>query len=111
MTDLHPYAEERDGRWYVYGQRVSIASLANAWKQGRSPETIAQDFPVLTLAEVYGAIAFYLDHQDAIELQTTEDTAAFKAERTAQRAADPERYANLKRRFDAMKEHDATAAS
>ncbi len=111
MTEMHPYVEERDGRWYVYGQRVSISSLANAWKQGRSPETIAQDFPVLTLAEVYGAIAFYLDHRDSIEQQDAEDSAAFEAERSAQRAADSERYANLQRRFDALKERDATAAS
>ena len=38
-----------------------------SWLQGDSPETIADDFPVLKLEEVYGAIAFYLANQDIVD--------------------------------------------
>jgi len=34
---------------------------------GQSPETIAQSFPLLTLEQVYGSIAFYLGHRDEID--------------------------------------------
>lgn len=94
----NPYVEERHGRYYVRGQRVPVTSIALAWNQGRSPETIAaQDFPVLTLAEIYGAIAFYLDHRQLIEHHATEDDASFELARQAQRAANPQRYEELDR--------------
>lgn len=47
--------------------RVSLDSVVYSWLQGDSPETIADNFPVLTLEEVYGAIAFYLANQDMLD--------------------------------------------
>jgi hypothetical protein len=35
--------------------------------EGDTPESIVQSFPVLTLEQVYGAIAYYLRHQDTID--------------------------------------------
>ena len=32
-----------------------------SFTEGESPETILQSFPTLTLAQVYGAIAYYLE--------------------------------------------------
>jgi len=34
---------------------------------GKSPEAIREDFPLLKLAQIYGMIAFYLDHQAEID--------------------------------------------
>lgn len=56
------YIEEREGAYYVAGSRVSLASVIYAFREGASPETIRQNFPSLSLAQVYGAIAFYLSH-------------------------------------------------
>lgn len=56
------YIEEREGGLYVAGSRVSLASIVFAFQQGGSPETIRQNFPTLNLAQVYGAIAYYLNH-------------------------------------------------
>ena len=56
------YVEVREGGFYVAGSRVSLASIIHAFRDGASPETICQNFPSLTLAQVYGAIAFYLNH-------------------------------------------------
>jgi len=111
MIDGYMHIEERDGRYYIKGQRVPVAIIARVWKQGRSPETIRQDFPVLTLAEVYGAVTFYLDHQESIDQQDAEDSARYQAERAAQRVAEPERYAELERRFAALKARDQASAS
>jgi uncharacterized protein (DUF433 family) len=57
------YIEQRDGNYYVTGTRVSLDSLILAFRRGESPETICQNFEILHLEEVYGAIAFYLANQ------------------------------------------------
>ena len=60
------YIEERDGNLYVAGTRVSLDSIVHGFHRGESPETICQNFEVLRLEEVYGAIAYYLADQDRI---------------------------------------------
>jgi uncharacterized protein (DUF433 family) len=63
----HEYVERRDGGLYVAGSRVSLASIIYAFRDGASPESIRQSFPTLSLAQVYGAIAFYLNHPQESE--------------------------------------------
>src|SRR5437773_4876242 len=58
------YIEAREGGFYISGSRVSLASVIYAFRDGASPETIRQNYPSLSLAQVYGAIAFYLSHPD-----------------------------------------------
>ncbi len=108
---LEQYIEERAQRYYVQGSRITVASLAYAWDDGRSPETIAQDFPTLKLSQVYAAIAFYLDHKKEIDAYRAADEATFDADRAAQRAADPQRYADIERRFTAIKARNQASAS
>jgi uncharacterized protein (DUF433 family) len=111
MALEYSHVEERDGRFYVRGSRIPVATLAHLWNEGVSPEIIRQRFPSLRLVEVYGAITFYLDHKEVIDQYEVEDNAAFDAARAAQHAADPERYANLQRRFAARKAHGEASAS
>ena len=61
------HVEQREGLYYVMRTRISLDSIVYAFREGCSPETIGEDFEGLTLAHVYGAIAFYLDHQTDIE--------------------------------------------
>jgi len=61
------YVEEREGDFYVAGSRVSLASIIYEFRDGASPETIRHDFPSLSLAQVYGSIAFYLSHPEESE--------------------------------------------
>jgi uncharacterized protein (DUF433 family) len=63
----HEYIEVRGGGYYVAGSRVSLASIIHAFRDGASPETIRQSFPTLSLAQVYGAIAFHLNHPQESE--------------------------------------------
>ena len=61
------YIEERDGNYYVAGTRISLDSIVHAFRRGESPETICQNFELLRLEEVYGAIAYYLANQADID--------------------------------------------
>lgn len=61
------YIEERPGNYYVAGTRISLESIIHAFRRGESPETICQNFELLGLEEIYGAIAYYLANQAAID--------------------------------------------
>jgi uncharacterized protein (DUF433 family) len=61
------YIENRVGNYYITGTRVSLDSVAYAFLRGDSPETICQNFELLRLEEVYGAIAYYLANQADID--------------------------------------------
>ena len=83
------YVEQRDGGYWVAGTRVSLDSMVYAFLSGQTAETIAQSFPVLTLEQVYGAIAFYLANQPEIDAYLAQTKADFEAMRQAVRNADP----------------------
>ena len=54
---MSAYIEQREGGYYVAGTRVSLDSLVYSFRNGKSPQTIQQQFPSLSLEQVYGAIA------------------------------------------------------
>lgn len=94
------YIEERDGGYYVSGTRVSLDSLMYCFNEGLSPESIRQEFEILTLAQVYGAIAFYLENQPAMDAYRRKQEQRFEA---ARRNAPP-LPDDLRRRLDAARE-------
>lgn len=51
----------------VADTRVMLDSVVAGYKEGRSPESIRQEYPSLTLEQVYGAITYYLAHRDEVE--------------------------------------------
>ena len=61
------YIELRSGGYYVKATRVPLDSIVYEFRNGASPETIRQTFPTLTLEQVYGAITFYLGHQEQVD--------------------------------------------
>lgn len=61
------YIEERNGNYYVAGTRISLDSIVHAFRRGESPETISQNFELLRLEEVYGAITYYLANQAEVD--------------------------------------------
>jgi uncharacterized protein (DUF433 family) len=61
------YIEERDGNYYVADTRISLDSIVHVFRRGDSPETICQNFELLSLEEVYGAMAYYLANQAEID--------------------------------------------
>jgi uncharacterized protein (DUF433 family) len=83
------YVEERDGGYWITGSRVSLDSIVYAFLRGASPESIAHSFPLITLADVYGAIAFYLAHQSEIDAYLGQGESEFEALRQKVRQANP----------------------
>ena len=69
---MSEHVENRNGVYYIPGTRISLDSIVYAFRQGSSPESIREDFEGLSLPHVYGVIAFYLDHQAAVDLYLTE---------------------------------------
>ncbi len=61
------YIEQRDGGFYIKETRVPLDSIVHEFRNGASPESIRQAFSTLTLEQVYGAITFYLGHQDEVD--------------------------------------------
>ncbi len=65
-TKSYVRTDER-GVMRVGQTRVMVDSVVAAFQQGHSPETIQQQYPTLTLEEVYGAIAHYLANRDEVD--------------------------------------------
>ncbi|MGC9949604.1 MAG: DUF433 domain-containing protein [Bryobacteraceae bacterium] len=96
------YAEQKDAGYCVAGARVSLDSIVYAFRGGESPETIQQNFPTLTLEQVYGAIAFYLGRQAEIDanIRQGEEEVRRLVPPLSQRK--PEAYARLQRAREQM---------
>jgi uncharacterized protein (DUF433 family) len=65
-TQSLPLRLTEDGTIRVADTRVSLDSVVHHYKLGASAEQIAQSF-ALDLADVYAAIAYYLNHEETIE--------------------------------------------
>ena len=95
-TSMHTvYVEQREGGYWVAGTRVSLDSIVYAFLAGQTAESIAQSFPVLSLEQVYGAIAFYLANRSEIDAYLAKAGVSFEALRQAARDADPTFYQKL----------------
>src|SRR5678815_5341414 len=89
------YVEQRDGVYVITGSRVSLDSIVYAFVSGQSAEAIAQAFPVLTLEQVYGTIAYYLAHRADLDRYLEARQHDFDASREAARDTDPMFYQRL----------------
>jgi len=89
------YVSQREGAYWVSDTRVSLDSIVYEFLSGQTPESIAASFPVLSLEQVYGAIAYYLGHRAEIDAYLREGRAQYEHEREAERRADPAFYQRL----------------
>ena len=64
------------GHLRINGTRMTVNQLAVRYKQGDTPEEIVDQYPHLTLAQVYTALAYYHANREEIEA----DLAAEKIE-------------------------------
>lgn len=71
------YIEQRGEGYWIEGTRISLDSVVYAFWNGESPESIAQNFPLLSLEQVYAAIAFYLANRELIDAYLKEGEAEF----------------------------------
>ena len=101
------YVEQRNGGFYVTGTRVSLDSIVYCFKAGESPETIRQNFSSLALEQVYGAIAFYLAHEQEVDANIREGEAEMERSVPPLSESRPELYARLER----IRRYDVAARS
>jgi uncharacterized protein (DUF433 family) len=96
------YIEERNGGYYVAGTRISLDSVVYSFERGNSPVAIQKEFPLLRLPQIYGAIAFYLDHEAAIRSYLEAKERAIEESSIPLAQANPELWARLERARQAM---------
>src|SRR6266478_3874911 len=89
------YIEKKDGGFWVAGTRVSLNSIVYAFLRGAAPESIVQSYPLVSLEEVYGAIAFYLANQAEIDALLANNDREFELLRKQMRDANPNLYKKL----------------
>jgi uncharacterized protein (DUF433 family) len=95
VVEAKVYVEYRSGGYWIAGSRISLDSIVYAFRNGLSPESIVQSFPLLTLEQVYGAIAFYLANRAEIDTYLLEEEAAFDTMPQPLQAEDPVLYGKL----------------
>ena len=95
------YVEERNGGYYVSGTRVSLDSIVQCFNEGLAAETILGEFDTLNLAQVYGAITYYLENQAAVDGYRLRQKQRFEEVR---RSAEP-LPESLRERLEAAREH------
>lgn len=78
LSDVSPSLlyQTPQGTWRITGTRVSLDSLIHAFWEGSAPEEICQDFPSLSLPQVYCVIAYYLTHKDQVDTYIHEQQQA-----------------------------------
>jgi uncharacterized protein (DUF433 family) len=103
------YVEQREGGYWIMGTRISLDSVVYAFKRGAAPESIKRSFPLLTLEEIYGAITFYLSHQQEIDSYLAQAEQKLDADSEARnalaRTANPELFERLEK---ARRERETT---
>jgi uncharacterized protein (DUF433 family) len=90
-----PYIEQRDRGYSIAGTRISLDSVVYSFLNGESPESIAQNFPLLSLEQVYGAITFYLANRELVDAYLAEGEAEFKQLQQSCREKSPLLYQKL----------------
>jgi uncharacterized protein (DUF433 family) len=100
------YIEQRNGGFYVAGTRVSLDSIVDSFKGGDSPETIRQNFSSLTLEQVYGAIPFYLAHEQEVDANIREGEEEIARSVPHLSESRPELYVRLERARDEVAARD-----
>jgi uncharacterized protein (DUF433 family) len=82
MNQEKSYVRVDEHNVYRIGDtRVMLDSVIAGFHQGHSPETIRQQYPVLTLEEVYGSIAYYLSHNQEIDAYLKRQEAVWEQSR------------------------------
>ncbi len=61
----------RGGKEIVEGTGVPVWAIAFLWRTGSEPKEIAEEYR-LSLAQVFDALSYYLDHQTEIDRQIQE---------------------------------------
>ena len=77
-NEFGSYVELRQGGYYLAGTRIGLDIVYYEFQDGRSAETIFDAYPGAgSLAKIYGAIAFILDHPTEIRTYLDDQNQRF----------------------------------
>lgn len=85
-----PLSTDADGAIRVAGTRVTLDTVVATFMTGASPEEIAQDYPVLQLADIYAVLTYYLRHREEVDTYLRERRARGEALRREIEARSPQ---------------------
>ena len=105
------YVEQRDGGYWIRGTRISLDSVVYAFWRGAAPESIVRSFPLLTLEQVYGSIAYYLAHQQDVDAYLQHEEREYAVFSEESRAALRKSRPALFTRVEAAREQPETSPS
>ena len=63
------------GRLRLDGTRITVHQMATLYRRGLTAEDIAGQYPHLTLAQVYAALAYYHANRDEVEEELARELA------------------------------------
>ena len=95
VVAVKSYVEYQNDTYRIEGTRISLDSIVYAFRSGLSPESISQSFPLLSVEQVYGAIAFYLANRAEIDTYLIAEEEAFDAMPQPLETSDPALYSKL----------------
>src|SRR5271166_5984978 len=79
MMQTNEYVEVRNGGYYVAGTRIGLDVVIHEFRNGRSADAIFEAYPSIgSLAKVYGAITFILEHPKEIEVYLVDQDARWE---------------------------------
>jgi len=62
-----PVALDMDGVARVGGTRVTLDTVVRAFLRGATAEEIAQQYPSLSLSDIYATVSYYLQHREEVD--------------------------------------------
>jgi uncharacterized protein (DUF433 family) len=65
------------GRIRIDGTRLTVHQIVTCYQQGLTPEEIRDQYPHVSLAQVYAALAYYHANRDEIERDLEDESADF----------------------------------
>jgi uncharacterized protein (DUF433 family) len=73
------YVENHNGGYYIAGTRIGLDVVTHDFRRGRSPEAIFEAYPSIgSLAKVYGAITFTLEHPAEVDAYLKDQERIFE---------------------------------
>jgi uncharacterized protein (DUF433 family) len=67
LEAIHPALRIAEGGAVRVGNsRITLDLVVEEYESGMTPEDMVRAYDTLVLADVYGAIAYYLSHRDAV---------------------------------------------
>jgi uncharacterized protein (DUF433 family) len=91
------YVRKVQGAYRVGDTRVSLDSLVYLFREGLSAESMVESYPMLTLEQVHGALAFYLGNQREIDAYLAEGQRTSEFQQQQSKRTNAELIAKLAR--------------